>query len=160
MLKKCTILLFSQYIQYCLCLVQMSNWRWRNWKGHTKKKLIILIKENFASAKNTFASKYNMGFEFHPKRFKIKCEGNQKFTAVNSFNDFSPWKNSIEKICHKWVKQSSGLICTGNYFSYKNTQWYNKQKYWVWQSTDISKSSTGAHLVPGCWAASCCGIQT
>lgn len=116
----------------------MSNCRWRNWKGHTKKKLIILIKENFASAKNTFASKYNMGFEFHPKRSKIKCEGNQKFTAVNSFNDYSPWKNSIEKICHKWVKQSSGLICTGNYFSYKNTQWYNKQRYWVWQWTDIS----------------------
>lgn len=116
----------------------MSNWRWRNWKGHTKKKLIIKIKENFASAKNTFASKFNMEFELHQKRFKIKCEGNQKLAAVNSFNDYSPWKNSIEKICHKWVKQSSGLICNGNYFSYKNTQWYNKQKYWVWQWTDIS----------------------
>lgn len=40
------------------------------------------MKENFASAENTFASKFNMGCEFHQKRFKIKCEGNQKLAAV------------------------------------------------------------------------------
>lgn len=52
----------------------------RNWCYYTT--------DNFASAENTVASKFNMGW-ITSERFQDKFEGNQKL-VVNSLNDFMP----------------------------------------------------------------------